>query len=103
MYENKGVCPFIESCEYYQKILKLERGLNSNRRKAALGLKDGNDYIDEDFADIEKQYDSFKRLRERCFENHGRCLKFWRLRKRKIEETSIMLRARTSPILDPIR
>ena len=90
MYEKKGICPVIESCEYYQKILKLERDLNGDRRKAALGLKDGNDYNDENFTNFEKQYNTFNRLRARCFENHGRCLMFWRLRKQKIEDPPIM-------------
>ncbi len=90
MYEIKGVCPFIGSCEYHKKILQLERGLNGNRRRAVLRLKDGNIYDDKDFTDIQKHYDTFNRLRARCFENHGRCLMYWRLRKQKIEAPSIM-------------
>ena len=83
MYEHKGICPFIESCDYYKKIIRLERELNGDRRKAILRLKDERDYEDEVFVDIQKQYESIKRLRERCFEKHGRCLRFWRLRKNR--------------------
>ena len=82
MFNKKGICPFIESCEYYQKILKLERELSFNRRKATLGLKDVNEYDEEDDIDIQRKYDTFKRLRSRCFENHGHCLRFWRLSKK---------------------
>lgn len=91
MYEKKGVCPLIGTCEYRQKILKLESGLNGNRRKAVLRLKDGNDYDEKEFTDYQRHYDTFQRLRERCSKNYGRCLRFWRLRKQKIEAPSIII------------
>lgn len=83
MYERTGVCPFIDKCEYHMRIQKIERNINYNRRKIVSKMQNTVEHDETEFKDIQRSYESLNRARKRCFENHGRCLRFWSLKKKE--------------------
>lgn len=82
MYEHTGVCPFIDLCEYFMTIQKIERDINHSRREIASLIQNTENNYDEEFKDIQLKYESINRIRKRCYENHGHCLRYWSLKKK---------------------
>ena len=83
MYERTGVCPFIDKCEYYIKIQKIERNVNHNRREIVSKMQNIVKHDEAEFKDIQRRSENLNRARKRCYENHGHCLRFWNLQKKE--------------------
>ena len=68
------------------RIQKIERNVNQNRREIVLKMQNTVKHDEAEFTDIQRRYENLNRARKRCFENHGRCLRFWGLQKKEQDE-----------------
>ena len=80
MYEHTGVCPFIDKCEYHRTIQEIDRNISLSRREITSQIQQSEKQYEEEFKEIQRRYESINRTKNRCYENHGRCLRYWSMK-----------------------
>ena len=82
MYTETKTCPHRDECETYQFITRIERQAIERRRELALNRTETSQKEYESaLDDLQKRMDGMTKIRERCFNRHKRCLKYWMLKK----------------------
>jgi len=90
VYERTGLCPHTALCDSFSAIVNseswMERTLSGLRRagRNALTHEEGGYTADG----LQERLLNLRRVKERCYSGHRRCLRFWQLerRARSLEE-----------------
>jgi len=82
MYTETKACPYRDECETYQSVTRIERQAAERRRELAsnrtqISQREYETALD----DLQKRLDGTTKIRERCFNYHRRCLKYWMIKK----------------------
>ena len=101
VFEATSLCPYTGSCESYRAIVNgerwMEKALSDLRRsgKEKLPQSEGG-YTDHV---LMNKLMGLRRVKDRCYNHNGRCLRYWQFRKKDMEEKSmVVLRERMRPI-----
>jgi hypothetical protein len=90
MYERTSLCPYTEKCESYQTILRAERwmehALSKLRREARQGVSSYCGYTVEA---LNWRLEHMNRVKDRCYNRNGCCLRFWQFRAKEERESSL--------------
>ena len=84
VYERTGLCPHTALCDSFSAIVNseswMEKTLSGLRRagRNALTQEEGG-YTAEG---LQERLLHMRRVKERCYSGHRRCLRFWQLEKR---------------------
>jgi len=84
VYERTGLCPHTALCDSFSAIVNseswMERTLSGLRREGrnALTQEEGGYTADG----LQERLLHMRRVKERCYSGHRRCLRFWQLEKR---------------------
>ena len=82
MYTETKTCLYRDECETYQFITRIERQVTERRRELALNRTEiSQREYETALDDLQKRLDGMIKIRERCFNHHRRCLKYWMIRK----------------------
>ena len=100
VYETTSLCPYTGNCESYRAIVNgerwMEKALSDLRRsgKERLPRSEGgySDHI------LMNKLSGLRRVKDRCYNHNGRCLRFWQFdKKNKAEQSMRVLRERMRP------
>jgi len=100
VFETTSLCPYTGNCESYRAIVNgerwMEKALSDLRRsgKDRLPRSEGgySDHI------LMNKLSGLRRVKDRCYNHHGRCLRFWQFdKKNKAEQSMRVLRERMRP------
>jgi hypothetical protein len=82
MYKETNTCPYRDECETYQFITRIERQATERRRELASNRTEiSQREYEVALDDLQKRLEGTIKIRERCFNHHKRCLKYWMIRK----------------------
>jgi len=100
VYETTSLCPYTGNCESYRTIVNGERWME----KALSDLRrSGNDKLPRSeggYTDhiLMNKLSQLRRVKDRCYNHNGRCLRFWQFDKKNKEEQSMrVMRERLRP------
>jgi len=100
VYETTSLCPYTGNCESYRTIINgerwMEKALSDLRRsgKDKLPRSEGG-YTDHI---LMNKLSQLRRVKDRCYNHNGRCLRFWQFDKKNKEEQSMkVMRERLRP------
>lgn len=82
MYAETKACPYRNECETYQFITRIERQATERRKELASNRTQiSQQEYEKALDDLQKRLEGTIKIRERCFNHHKRCLKYWMIRK----------------------
>ena len=90
VYERTGLCPHTAVCDSFSAIVNseswMERTLSGLRRAGRNGLSQEEGGYTAD--GLQERLLHMRRVKERCYSGHRRCLRFWQLdrKARSLEE-----------------
>lgn len=92
MYERTFICPYTDLCENFKYIIRIEKSLQNTLWKVAwerppegsLGENDPKINV------LENQLENVMRVKERCFNYHKRCMKFWQIKKKEERDPEVI-------------
>jgi hypothetical protein len=93
IYERKGLCPYTNVCESFKTMLNSERWM----QKALIQLRrEGADSFSRaeggyTVHTLQDRLEHLRKVRMRCYNHHGRCLRFWQFEKKNEDAKSISL------------
>jgi hypothetical protein len=100
VFEATSLCPYTGSCESYRAIVNgerwMEKALSDLRRSGKEKLpKSEGGYTDHV---LMNKLSQLRRVKDRCYNHNGRCLRFWQFdRKSKEEQSMRVMRERIRP------
>lgn len=90
MYEETGVCPYLDRCGDVRALRRLEGELIRERRGYFSRGSDLQGDIGGALEDYRRRLESVGRAMERCRGGYRRCLRFWQLRRMDEEEAFVV-------------
>lgn len=85
IFERRGLCPYTDICESYATIMNSERWM----RKALYRLrKEGASSLSRaeggcTIQTLQDRLEHLRKVKRRCNDYHGRCLRFWQFEKKR--------------------
>ena len=93
IFDRRGLCPYTDICESYATIMNSERWMRkalyrlSKEGASSLPRAEGGYTIQT----LQDRLEHLRKVKSRCNDYHGRCLRFWQFEKKREDNRSSSL------------
>jgi hypothetical protein len=85
IYDRRNICPYTEECESFNTIRRAERWMGKAIRDLRRSDAEKTPEAEGGYHINTLQYrlEHVRKIKKRCYNHHGRCLRFWQLKNGK--------------------